>query len=252
MKDNNSSGGESQPKTGVVYKITCLLNGKPYVGQTRRKLSERIKGHRNSKIKSGVDGAIKKYGWENFSVEVCPVEMLNEREIFWIAKLNSKAPNGYNLTDGGESPTLSKETREKISAACKGRPAHNKGKHHSEELRAKMSAAHKGKPSHNKGKKASPETCAKISANHADVSGEKNGFYGKHHSEESRTRMSLAKKGKPRKPHSQETREKISASNKGKHSHGKGKHLSEEHKAKISVARKAWWAWKKLENGGNK
>ena len=43
--------------------------------------------------------------------------MLNEREIFWIAKLNTKVPNGYNLTDGGEGlVNPSDETRAKMSA----------------------------------------------------------------------------------------------------------------------------------------
>ena len=232
MSDSNNSGGESQ-QTGVIYKIVCTISGKIYVGQTRQKLSRRINGHKHSQKKFGVDAAITKYGWENFTVEVieeCPVESLDEREIFWIAELNSKVPNGYNLTDGGDGAL-----------------------NPSEETRMKMSLAKKGCTSWIKGKKMTEEQKAKVSANHADVSGENNPFYGQKHSEETRTRMSLAKKGKSHKPHSQETRAKISASNKGKHSHNKGKHLSEEHKAKIAIARKAWWARKKaVENGGKK
>lgn len=49
--------------------------------------------------------AIRKYGIENFAFEVleeCAEALLNEREIYWIAKLNSKQ-NGYNMTDGGDS-----------------------------------------------------------------------------------------------------------------------------------------------------
>ena len=51
--------------------------------------------------------AIRKYGIENFAFEVleeCAEALLNEREIYWIAKLNSKQ-NGYNMTDGGDSTT---------------------------------------------------------------------------------------------------------------------------------------------------
>lgn len=224
MKHDSNSAVESQPaeqakqaesteqpqpagQMGVIYKITCLVNGKSYVGQTRQKLNRRISGHKTCKVKRGIDAAIDLYKWENFTVEVleeCPVELLNEREIFWIAKLNTKVPNGYNLTDGGDNSL-----------------------------------------------NPSDETRAKISANHADFSGEKNGFYGKHHSEETRAKMSAAKKGKPHKPHSPETCAKIAASNKGKHSQNKGKHLSEEHRAKIAVARKAFWARKKLEEQNN-
>jgi len=219
MEDNSNSQGGCQPVSpqpatqsamGIIYKITNTVDGKIYVGQTRQKLNRRISGHKSSKKKTGIDAAIKKYGWENFSVEVieeCPVEQLSEREIIWIAELNAKGLNGYNLTDGGDGG----------------------------------------------GSNPSEETRARISANHADVSGEKNPFYGKKHSKETRAVMSSAKKGKSHKPHTKETRDKISVGNKGKHSHNKGKHLPESQKAKMSVARKAWWARKKaVENGGNK
>ena len=47
----------------------------------------------------------------------------------------------------------SDETRAKLSASLKGKPAWNKGKPRSEETRAKISASMKGKPAWNKGKK---------------------------------------------------------------------------------------------------
>lgn len=229
MKDNSSSGGESQPTVGVIYKITNTLNGKIYVGQTRQNLNRRINGHKNSSVKRGIDAAIAKYGWKNFIAEVietCPVEQLNEREIFWIAELKSKVPNGYNLTDGGDGAlNPSKETR------------------------AKMSVARKGKTPHNKGKKMSAEQRAKVSANHADVSGEKNPNYGKKTSPEVCAKISAANKGKPspRKgtKHTPETCAKISVARKGKPSPRKGKKHSEESKAQMRAKRKAWWARKK-------
>lgn len=69
------------------------------------------------------------------------------------------------------------------------------------------------------GKKRSEETCRKISE-----SRRKNvrKSQGKHHSEETRRKMSEAKKGKKRPP------------------------FSEEHKRKISLARKAYWEKKRL------
>ena len=184
MEDNSKSGVESQTAVGVIYKITNTLNGKSYVGQTRQKLNRRISGHKSSKKKFGVDAAIAKYGWENFTAEVieeCPVEQLNAREIFWIATLGTKTPNGYNLTDGGEGKAPSLETRAKISAnhadvSGKNNPFY--GKHHSEETCAKMSAAKKGKPH----KPHSPETKAKISASEK----------GKKLSEETRAKIKAA------------------------------------------------------------
>lgn len=151
MNDSNSGGGCQSPQPpneslGVVYKITCLVNGKPYIGQTRQKLNRRMSGHKRSKVKRGIDAAIEKYGWENFTVEVietCPVEQLNEREKFWIAELNSKDPNGYNLTDGGSGTNPSDETRAKISASNKGKHSQNKGKPLTEEHKAKIAVARK-------------------------------------------------------------------------------------------------------------
>ena len=74
-------------------------------------------------------------------------------------------------------------------------------------------------------------------------SGEKNNFFGKHHSEETKKKMSESKKNI-----SEETRRKLSEANKGKQfseehrknlsESQKGKHLSEETKKKMSEAHK--------------
>ena len=164
---------------GVIYKITCLINRKIYVGQTIN-FKRRINQHKrdSSKFRNGIDAAIAKYGWENFSVEViekCPVEQLNEREIFWIRELNSKYPNGYNLTDGGRNfcgyvPTP--ELRALLSKIHTGRKA-------SKETCAKRSASLKGHP-------VSIATRQKLSKSHT----------GKVMSAKARANMSKARKGK--------------------------------------------------------
>ena len=206
MEDNSKPSGESQSAVGVIYKITCLINGKSYVGQTRQKFEVRISQHKHNSNRTpiGIDAAIKKYGWENFTVEIieeCAIEKLDEREMFWIVELNSKAPNGYNLTDGGDgckgyTPTaktrakrakslkgrkFSAETLAKMSAAKKGKPSNRKGAHLSEAHKAKISAAKKGSTPHNKGKHLSEEQKAVLSALNK---GENNPNYGKHHSPE--------------------------------------------------------------------
>lgn len=89
------------------------------------------------------------------------------------------------------------------------------------EIRARMTAA-------NKGKKRSLETRAKISKNHADVTGEKNPFYGKHLSNETKTKISKANTGRTVTP---ETRKKISKA-------GKGRIHFSETRTKISTANK--------------
>ena len=91
----------------IVYKITNLLDGKIYVGQTIRTLERRFKEH--TEADSLIGKAIRKFGIENFSSEIletCQTKnQLNEREIFWIEKLNCKTPNGYNVKDGGSFQT---------------------------------------------------------------------------------------------------------------------------------------------------
>ena len=95
-------------KSMVVYLVTNTINNKKYVGQTQRILSERINEHRRSKT-SVIYHAIKKYDRKNFTVDILDecktIDELNEREIYWIKKLNTKTPNGYNLTDGGVGTT---------------------------------------------------------------------------------------------------------------------------------------------------
>lgn len=89
---------------GVIYLIRCLVTGKLYVGQTKQKLQVRFRSHLREETYIG--RAMRKYGIENFTVEVIEEcysrEQLNERECYWIVKLNCKRPHGYNLTDGGE------------------------------------------------------------------------------------------------------------------------------------------------------
>lgn len=90
-----------------IYKITNLLNGKIYIGQTRMTVKQRMYKHysrANQNDITGIDAAIKKYGKENFSVETleeCEEDKLDERERYYI-NLFSSYDNGYNLTLGGQ------------------------------------------------------------------------------------------------------------------------------------------------------
>lgn len=123
---------------GVVYLIQNRINGKRYVGQTKKNVKARFNEHAHNK-KSIIGKAINKYGKENF---ICGViksctskEEMNYWEKFFIFALKSKAPRGYNQTDGGEGSSGFKHTPEhnaKISAANKGIPK-------SSEQRAKLS-----------------------------------------------------------------------------------------------------------------
>lgn len=89
---------------GIIYKITNKVNGKSYIGQTRYTLEFRWRQHINKKDNTYFHNAIRKYGKDNFSIELleeCDISKLNEREIFYIAKFNT-FKEGYNLTIGGD------------------------------------------------------------------------------------------------------------------------------------------------------
>lgn len=90
-----------------IYKITNLKDGKSYVGQSIN-ITKRWNQHRNEYQKEGgclvLYAAMRKYKIENFSFEIleeCSIEQLNEKEIYWISKLNTLVPNGYNVALGG-------------------------------------------------------------------------------------------------------------------------------------------------------
>jgi hypothetical protein len=100
-----------------IYSITNLENNKPYVGKTEKPNPyDRWKQHlqlarsfnnlqeNNSALSMYILRAMNKHGADNFKfrvIEECPDEIVNERETYWIDKLDS-CNNGYNITLGGE------------------------------------------------------------------------------------------------------------------------------------------------------
>ena len=105
---------------GFIYVMENSINGKLYVGYTKDP------GHREYRHLSGrsnrpaLRSAVNKYGPHNFDfilLEKCDsVLEMKRREVFWISKLNTTSPNGYNLTYGGEGLVATNEIKKKISA----------------------------------------------------------------------------------------------------------------------------------------
>lgn len=89
---------EEIPKTSGIYKITNLLNGNFYIGQSCN-LRERAFEHLNSSKKTSKSilySSIKKHKIENFKYEVlelCEYDKLPERELHYIMTLNPQ----YNI-----------------------------------------------------------------------------------------------------------------------------------------------------------
>lgn len=105
---NNSIAGD---KHFDIYLITCIVTGKLYVGLTSKGVVSRwAKGHLKAAAKKGsstvLSRAIRKYGKDHFTLKVIDTagsfEGAKSKEIAWIAKLNTVAPNGLNSTLGGE------------------------------------------------------------------------------------------------------------------------------------------------------
>lgn len=99
-----------------IYKITNNINGKIYIGKTVKSIERRFWEHKNNAKKgrkTALYNAIRKYGEDNFSIEIIcncnTLEELNEKEIYYINKFNSsKSKYGYNLTSGGDGGPIRK------------------------------------------------------------------------------------------------------------------------------------------------
>lgn len=175
---------------GVVYLLWNKINGKRYVGQTVQPLKKRMHKHRYGNLY--IDKAIDKYGLENFYcgvIKTCATKAeLDEAEKHFIAVLKSKAPYGYNLTDGGGGTVGYPQTPEQLAKNA----AANTGKHPSAETLAKMSAAKSGANHPFFGRHHTDETRAKLSA---ALSGENNPLFGQHLSPEYCSKISIANRG---------------------------------------------------------
>lgn len=122
--DNLLNKNEAHKIKGEIYKIINIITNKMYIGQTRSHYLNKGKyrpfgyiGRFNSHISeskspskleascSYLNSAFNKYGVENFTCELitsCEIDELDIYEIKYISELNTKYPNGYNLTNGGQ------------------------------------------------------------------------------------------------------------------------------------------------------
>lgn len=152
---------ENWNKKGVVYCYTNLLNNKKYIGQTIRTLKQRHSEHISDSYKNTtkkynlpIHNAIRKYGIENFSLELLVIgctkyDILNEHERYFIKKFKTNEKEfGYNIADGGKN----------------GNSTFGKTKEELEEWRRKINEKR-------------------------DVKGEKNPMYGKSHTEETKEKI---------------------------------------------------------------
>lgn len=211
-----------------VYLVTNKVNGKKYVGQhSGLDLQKYWKKHAYRALASPTDrvraiySAIRKYGLENFEIKPLVIvgtkEDLNYYEIELIRVLKTKAPSGYNLTDGGDGVSNpSQETRQKMSES-------QTGKTQSEETKLKRSQSLRGQ-------KRSEETKRRMSE--AQM-GNKN-CLGRVESEETRQKKSKAHLGNKYALGAVRSPEYLKALSE----RFKGRKFTPEHRRKLSEAAK--------------
>ena len=174
---------------GYIYITENNVSGKKYIGQ---KKSNKFLKEKYLGSGSLLRKAILKYGKENFTVRMlCECDSKEELDEMEIYFIKL-----YNAQEDTGFYNLARGGESGV-----GGPKF-KGHKHTEESKQKISNS---------------------------VSKEKNGFYGKKHSEE--TRRIMKEKARNRGPVSQETRQKLSKIR-------KGRKFTEEHKRKISEAQK--------------
>lgn len=121
---------------GEVYCIKNIVTDEKYIGITKKTFRVRY-NYRDDwwnapSVNIKLKNSVKKYGPNNFKVEIletCKIEILAEREIYYIALLNTLHPNGFNLTSGGNyNYCVSESSKLKNSLAHQNKIPWNKGK----------------------------------------------------------------------------------------------------------------------------
>lgn len=193
--------------TWTVY-MHIFPNNKRYIGITKLRVKKRWKRGNNYRQQSVIWNAIQKYGWNNIEHIVVEQGLTKEqamqREIELIAQYKTFPPSlgfGYNATSGGETCEMSEETKKIISR-------NSKAMWQDPEMRKKL--LNRQSPQWNE------EQRRQISERQK---GEKGNMYGKHHTPESKAKLSQSLKGNKNclgKKASPETKAKLSAIRKGR------------------------------------
>ena len=225
-----------------LYRITCIVNNKVYIGQTKDK-ARRWKQHQyyakhaEHPAAQYIHRAMAKHGVENFTFEIIDVA-LNQwqadcMEMCLIQYYDSRNHDvGYNLARGGVHADRSPEGLALFIEKTAGNKHWSRQPKHQEAWERFLSSPHKPW--------------------NTGMTGEGQPMFGKHQSDYQKAVMSQWNKEHPK---SEETKHKISATLKEKGikptqrwSKGRTKPHTEEAKQKMSQSRKGRIPWNKGDN----
>lgn len=193
-----------------IYIIKNKINNKVYIGQSVR-LQQRMNEHKRNSSNPHLKNAIELYGIDNFSFDIlceCKEEELDNLEIQYIKKFDSTNPDkGYNIQVGGCPATavkrddfrryLSDLAKKRVSCKDYINPATGTTLIHKGEKTSRCKLCDIENwfqlgwdigPSDLWRDQHRSNGNTDYFKNHK-YSGTKNGFYGKHHSEESKQKI---------------------------------------------------------------
>jgi group I intron endonuclease len=218
-------------KTVNIYKATCGVNGKIYIGQTVQKIRNRWNRHVLDATKGSqlpLSRAIMKHGKDSFTLEKIS-EGENESwgnylETLYILIYDSTNPEiGYNLTHGGEGGLHLPETKVKIGEASKAWWSVPENKERASKSRKGLLVGERnpmfgrteGRPHTEETKKLLSETRIELFKDPEFKARMSEANKGKHHTETGRANISEGLKGNQYRkgiPHDEETKARIAAS----------------------------------------
>lgn len=233
----------------IVYKCTCLLDNRVYIGITTKPLNTR-KSHHLSKARRGshlyFHKELMRVGFDNFKWEIineCNTqEELFNLEIKYISELKSNNKEfGFNMTKGGEFPdpafgeangmygkTHTDEVKKILSDNVKGKTWEDRfGEEEAQIIKEKLINSHTGR-------KNSEKTLAKMressywKKNGHLIKGDKNPNFGKHWDETKKNKVRGSNNGMYQKGYL------LAGENNGMF----GKHHTEEASRRMSEKRK--------------